>query len=198
MTSTTKPSTVTMSAAQHMSRHSSSQPIEFFSHDFKQAFNNASMTLFNQTIGMPYWDFSLDSQNLPGSSIWNPEYFGGSAALNASANMLPSGIAAMAIPDGPLAGINTTVSDLTNKRTLSPVWRNANMSSVFLHPVFVQTMIQEAGTVFNLTSNFVIPHMIVHSTIGGDMARKYSPIDILFFYAVCTILSPLMSDACCF
>ncbi|KAI8931396.1 hypothetical protein NX059_011726 [Plenodomus lindquistii] len=136
---------------------------------------------------MPYWDWTLDSNDMINSSIWDPVSGFGGNGDPAIDPLGPGTTTIKCVLDGPFAGLQVAwVMEGENPHCLTRNWNNGTN---YPGDMFVKSYTPEilAGVAANNNFNDFRkslengPHGAVHSAIGGDMSPATAPNDPLFF-----------------
>ncbi|KAH6583850.1 hypothetical protein BASA60_001221 [Batrachochytrium salamandrivorans] len=127
----------------------------------------------DSSIDLPFWDWSLDSQNPGASDIFSSQSFGGNGRSSDHC-----------VVDGVTAGWKI-VYPTKQERPLSDCVTRCNGFTSFYPPEAITGMLSQAQTYDGFRSALESgPHGVVHNQIGGDcgdMGGMYSANDPLFF-----------------
>ncbi|KAK9764344.1 hypothetical protein K7432_008229 [Basidiobolus ranarum] len=119
-------------------------------------------------VVIPYWDWSIDSQDPASSEVFYSNFFGGNGSGNNSC-----------VPNGPFKNWDVYIpSRHCLQRNFN---RRGNISS-FFSPEALSAIIRGSKNYADLADQIESPpHGTVHVGIGGDMSRTYSSNDPLFW-----------------
>ncbi|KAJ1343639.1 hypothetical protein BSLG_001787 [Batrachochytrium salamandrivorans] len=133
----------------------------------------AALRSIDSSIDLPFWDWSLDSQNPGASDIFSSQSFGGNGRSSDHC-----------VVDGVTAGWKI-VYPTKQERPLSDCVTRCNGFTSFYPPEAITGMLSQAQTYDGFRSALESgPHGVVHNQIGGDcgdMGGMYSANDPLFF-----------------
>ncbi|ORX89472.1 Di-copper centre-containing protein, partial [Basidiobolus meristosporus CBS 931.73] len=123
----------------------------------------------NNTITLPYWDWSIDSQAPETSAIFKPEYFGASGESEC-------------ITEGPFKDWKMYVP---TPHCLKRQWSKGDKISALYPPELLAKIVTGAKSYNEFrTAIEAAPHALVHVNIGGktgDVGTMWSPNDPLFW-----------------
>ncbi|KAG8670411.1 hypothetical protein FPOAC2_09773 [Fusarium poae] len=137
---------------------------------------------------MPYWDWSLDSDNVPKSAIWDAKTgFGGNGSPNRTESINNGRDVRKCLDDGPFKDLHPEY--LGTKRDPHCLSRNWNDGTSNIGNMFSDAYTPETVKKVQAVDNYDEyrytleggPHGAIHSSIGGDMVPNTSPSDPLFF-----------------
>ncbi|UPK92493.1 hypothetical protein LCI18_003428 [Fusarium solani-melongenae] len=131
-----------------------------------------------------YWDWSLDTSDVPGSSIWDARSgFGGNGVRPG-----PNGTnTPKCIQDGPFKDLRVHYSQLeTKEHCLEREWNDGTEEAGdMLAQFYTPEVVNKAQQITNYNDYRIEleggPHGALHSAIGGDMTPSTSPNDPIFF-----------------
>ncbi|KAF2998496.1 hypothetical protein E8E13_003549 [Curvularia kusanoi] len=138
------------------------------------------------TGSMPYWDWTLDTANVPDSPIWSTTTgFGGNG--DPSVDPFTRDEYAKCVVEGPLKGLQVAYS-MTGYEPHC-LTRNFNNGTAFPGNMFADNYTPEVIEKTLALGNYPdfryqlegVPHGAIHSAVGGDMSPATSPNDPIFF-----------------
>ncbi|KAI8055767.1 hypothetical protein BDF22DRAFT_672103 [Syncephalis plumigaleata] len=123
---------------------------------------------------LPYWDWSLDSQNPAASDIFTDKYFGGNGY--APQWCINSGPFKDHKPVYVLEGTPNCLTRYFSNQTVT------NTIGAFVSMEVVTAIVRNTTDFGQFWPSVEgVPHSVVHNNIGGGFATMYSPNDPLFF-----------------
>ncbi|RKP04727.1 hypothetical protein THASP1DRAFT_10222, partial [Thamnocephalis sphaerospora] len=132
--------------------------------DFEKALRE-----IDASIALPYWDWSYDSQAPELSPVWSPDWYGGNG--RSSDNCVIDGQWANWEPFYPVP------------HCLTREWNNnTNIISAYHPPEAIRYFQENTQLYDDFRLYLEVPaHVLVHLSIGGEMATLFSPNDPLFW-----------------
>lgn len=122
----------------------------------------------DSSIMIPYWDWSVESQNPQNSIVFSEAYFGGNSAGSAGC-----------LQNSSFASWNVKYP---TPHCLRRSFSNGNGIGAFYATEIIQSMVRSSTSYASFESVFEAgPHGTVHANIGGDMAQMESPNDPIFW-----------------
>ncbi|ORX93111.1 Di-copper centre-containing protein [Basidiobolus meristosporus CBS 931.73] len=123
----------------------------------------------NPNVVIPYWDWSLDSQNPAGSEVFTASFFGGNGGGNNSC-----------VSTGPFR--NWEVQIPFRHCLQRRFNRGGGRISPFYSPEALAAIVRNSKNYADLADQIESPpHGTVHVGVGGDMSRAHSSNDPLFW-----------------
>ncbi|KAF5240380.1 hypothetical protein FANTH_9640 [Fusarium anthophilum] len=137
---------------------------------------------------MPYWDWSLDADDMPKSTIWDPKTgFGGNGSLNKTESIYDGRAVRKCLDDGPFKDFFPAY--LTTEYDPHCLARDWNDGSENVGNMLSENYNKEAVAKVQAVKDYdnyrqrleAGPHGAIHSAMGGDMVPNTSPNDPIFF-----------------
>ncbi|KAF5597589.1 Tyrosinase [Fusarium subglutinans] len=138
---------------------------------------------------MPYWDWFLDADDTPKSTIWDPKTgFGGNGSLNKTESIYDGRAVRKCLDDGPFKDFFPAY--LPTEYDPHCLARDWNDGSENVGNMLSEKYNKEAVAKVQAVKDYDIyrqrleagPHGAIHSAMGGDMVPNTSPNDPIFFF----------------
>ncbi|CEF88219.1 hypothetical protein SNK03_012974 [Fusarium graminearum] len=137
---------------------------------------------------MPYWDWSLDSDDVPKSAIWDAKTgFGGNGSPNRTESIYNGRYVRKCLDDGPFKNLHPEFLGTTrDPHCLSRNWNDGSsnigdmISDAYSPEAVKKVQAVEKYDDYRYTLEGG-PHGAIHSAIGADMIPNTSPNDPIFF-----------------
>lgn len=139
---------------------------------------NYVRTTFDADFTLPYWDWSSfsDAPDPALSTVWNPEYIGGSDGT------LPGTTTGRPIPDGPFRSLRAHYLDDHPIRRGFVSGRSGSIRAVINATVVEELIRRNDWTWGDFSDGVEAAHNVIHNDIGGDMfLTANSPNDPVFY-----------------
>ncbi|KAF4429629.1 Tyrosinase [Fusarium acutatum] len=145
-----------------------------------------AMNIMTSTLG--YWDWSLDADDTPKSTIWDPKTgFGGNGSPNKTESIYDGRAVRKCLNNGPFKDLIPAY--LTTEYDPHCLSRNWNDGSKNVGNMLSKNYNKEAVAKVQEVKDYdhyrqkleAGPHGAIHSAIGGDMIPNTSPNDPIFF-----------------
>ncbi|CZR41691.1 uncharacterized protein FPRO_11281 [Fusarium proliferatum ET1] len=137
---------------------------------------------------MPCWDWSLDADDTPKSTIWDPKTgFGGNGSLNKTESIYDGRAVRKCLDDGPFKDLFPAyLTTNYDPHCLARGWNNGseNVGKMLSENYNKEAVakVQEVKDYDHYRQKLESgPHGAIHSAIGGDMIPNTSPNDPIFF-----------------